>query len=594
MLAGFLVLTLLIVLIAIISLYTLNNIRYATNIDRSINQLQSNTLILIKSDDDFFDIGATDSVYFKSHYSNYIVKRDSLNKKIQLGLTVTIQRLRSNATSIELNFATIQNTLATYNQKFLALEGLLYQKGFRDYGMEGQMRLHAHQLEHIPSAISMVDLLSLRRHEKDFFLRNDFAYVIQLNDLAQQFRQKLVLGKNSLALQHLNEYVNYFNRLVSIQTQIGIDSQSGLRHELNLLTDKLSQEFLSLSEYSSREASTTQRNAFFYFGLLVTVAVFISLFSSFWLAKRLSSPIARLSRMMNTAIREHNVKQVDFSLNNAAQEINILTFSFLQLIEQTNGQLKEIEKKSSLLEKGNEELKKLNQELDSFIYSTAHDLRSPLTSLLGLLHLAKMESTQPDLKTYFDMMESSIHRMEDFISQIVGYSKNKRLELAPENVNVYLLISEIFESHRFVEGASKIEMLVEVKDKFPFYSDRARIWILFNNLISNAIRYSDTSKVHRYIKINVVINETEIFIEFSDNGVGIGIEHIGKIFNMFYRANTKSKGSGLGLFIFKETIAKLKGLVTVESELGIGTKFVIQLPNLYLKNAGQSTLALTA
>jgi signal transduction histidine kinase len=63
---------------------------------------------------------------------------------------------------------------------------------------------------------------------------------------------------------------------------------------------------------------------------------------------------------------------------------------------------------------------------------------------------------------------------------------------------------------------------------------------------------------------------------------------------MFYRANTKSKGSGLGLFIFKETIAKLKGLVTVESELGIGTKFVIQLPNLYLKNAGQSTLALTA
>ena len=70
MLAGFLVLTLLIVLIAIISLYTLNNIRYATNIDRSINQLQSNTLILIKSDNDFFDIGATDSVYFKSHYSN--------------------------------------------------------------------------------------------------------------------------------------------------------------------------------------------------------------------------------------------------------------------------------------------------------------------------------------------------------------------------------------------------------------------------------------------------------------------------------------------------------------------------------------------
>lgn len=112
-------------------------------------------------------------------------------------------------------------------------------------------------------------------------------------------------------------------------------------------------------------------------------------------------------------------------------------------MEQTNSHLKEIEKKSSLLENGNEELKKLNQELDSFIYSTAHDLRSPLTSLLGLLNLAKMENSQPDLKTYFEMMESSIHRMEDFISQIVGYSKNKRLEVAAEHVNVYLLISEI-------------------------------------------------------------------------------------------------------------------------------------------------------
>jgi len=581
MLGGFLALTFLILLIAAVSFYTLNNIRYTANIDRSINQLQAYTLILIKSDNDFFDLGAIDTVYFKTRHSQYLIKRDSLNRVIHQGLTTTLLALRGQSESIAEDFETIQKTLGRYNIQFQKLESLLYKKGFRDFGLEGVMRSHAHSLEASNQVLSIADVLTLRRHEKDFFLRHDLDYVIQLNDLAETLRSKL--GNSAVdqrTLAHLNSYVGTFNSLVSIYTEIGIESNRGLRNELNELTNDISSTFLQLAEYSSNHALETQQKAFFFYAILLTVAILISLFSSFWLAKKLSSPIARLSRIMNQAVSEHQVSKIDFSLDSAAHEINTLTFSFIQLINEAKSNLKELEKKSSLLRQRNKQLKKLNGELDSFLYSTAHDLRSPLTSLLGLLHLAKKENVQPSLHEYFEMMESSIHRMEDFISQIVGYSKNKRLEMKPELIDLHQLAQEVFDSHRYAEGADRLRLEVEISGRFLFYSDKARVLVLMNNLVSNAVRYADPAKAQSIVGIRATVTEEELTLVFYDNGVGIAEEHIGKIFDMFYRASTKSKGSGLGLFIFKETITKLKGSVSVLSKLNEGSQFTIKLPNL--------------
>jgi signal transduction histidine kinase len=117
-------------------------------------------------------------------------------------------------------------------------------------------------------------------------------------------------------------------------------------------------------------------------------------------------------------------------------------------------------------------------------------------------------------------------------------------------------------------------------DEIPFYSDHNRVTILFNNLLSNAIRYADLSKPNPFIRVDIAIRKTEIIIHFSDNGIGIAQEHMDKIFDMFYRAHSDSKGSGLGLFIFDKTIKRMNGTVEVESEEGKGTTFHIRLPNL--------------
>jgi signal transduction histidine kinase len=580
MLAGFLALTFLIFLIAVISLFTLDNIRYTANIDRSINQLQANVLILIKSDNDFFDLGVIDTTYFRTRKSHYLQTRDSLNQRIKSRLTQTLSTLRGQSESIVSHFELIERTLAQYNSEFDQLEELLFKRGFRGFGLEGVMRSHAHLLERKGQSLSMAEILSLRRLEKDFFLRHDFEYVIGLNDLANELRAKLTVSNiDQHTLQHLNAYVETFNQLVAIHNTIGLDSNSGLRNRLNKLTGQLSSTFFELAEFSSQTATATQRKAFLFYGSLITVAVLISLFSSFWLAKKLSSPIARLSRLIDQAVSEHNVIRIKFAQGIAAQEINTLTSSFNSLIDEVGRNVKELEKKSALLRQRNQQLKKLNRELDSFLYSTAHDLRSPLTSLLGLLYLAKKENTTANLDEYFLMMENSIHRMEEFISQIVGYSKNKRLEVRHERIDLQLMLREVHDNHRFAEGANKIEMDVTVVEEVPFYSDRGRVMILLNNLMSNAIRYADHTKTSSFIKVDATISEDTMKLEFSDNGQGIAEEHLDKIFEMFYRANTKSKGSGLGLFIFMETLNRLKGKVSVESKLGVGTTFYMRIPN---------------
>jgi signal transduction histidine kinase len=583
MVTGFLFLTFLILILAIISLSIMDRITHTSRMHSTISQLEINTLSLLKSDNDFFDLETINESYFKTRTSNFLTTRESLNKNIHGQLRWLMQEEQRDAGGMHQTLATIDSTLSVYNAKFRQLEALVFKKGFKDYGLEGAMRNHAHALEEVIATAYVSDLLYLRRHEKDFLLRNDTAYLAAFD--ARAFELENLLRRheriNQKALDHLLEYRRHFIELSEIQMQLGLTSEAGLRNELNTLTYFLSQQYYQLSEYSYKHANVAYRNMRLIYIILFSGAVIFSLVSGYWISKRLSAPIARLSRIMRDALATRSASKTDFRIRNAAIEISTLAESFIQLMNQVTRQMEKVKKKSELLKEKNKELKKLNRELDNFLYSTAHDLRSPLSSLLGLVNLVRHENQQPQLTTYFDLMEKSIYRSEEFISQIVQFSKNKKTSIHPERIELKTLLHDIFESHQFLDGAPLVTRSITLNDSVPFYSDRNRVVILFNNLISNALKYADHSKPEPAIRIDIVVTRTEIQIEFADNGLGIEPEHIDKIFDMFYRAHTHSKGSGLGLFIFKETLTRLNGQVSVESTVGVGTRFALQIPNLY-------------
>jgi signal transduction histidine kinase len=238
-------------------------------------------------------------------------------------------------------------------------------------------------------------------------------------------------------------------------------------------------------------------------------------------------------------------------------------------------------KAEKTLRKQNEELVKINKELDSFVYSVSHNLRAPLMSVLGLINLVQIENKgDKALDTYFLMMQSSIHKLDDTLKEILDYSRNARSELNIEVVDLEKLIEDCFERLMYIEGSEQINKTVLVQGNSSFYTDSYRLSVVLNNLISNAIKYRDNTKNYSIIDIRSTVTDTDVQIIFRDNGIGIPEEFLSRIFNMFFRATDRSEGAGLGLYIVKETVEKLNGTIRVESTVGEGTNFYIQLPNL--------------
>ncbi|MBL7843887.1 MAG: HAMP domain-containing histidine kinase [Cyclobacteriaceae bacterium] len=224
------------------------------------------------------------------------------------------------------------------------------------------------------------------------------------------------------------------------------------------------------------------------------------------------------------------------------------------------------------------ELKQSNAELDRFVYSVSHDLRAPLSSVVGLVGLAEMAERPEEIKTYLTMMRGRIDALEKFIRDIIDYSRNARLESIKEKVNLLELMQEVMDSLRFADEVSSVKIKTDIPSNLELVTDKIRLRIILNNLIANALKYHDRHKEERYVQVSANQQNQHYQIDVEDNGIGIQPDHLPKVFNMFYRASENSKGSGLGLYIARETIKKMGGQITVKSEFGRGTHFQINLP----------------
>lgn len=227
----------------------------------------------------------------------------------------------------------------------------------------------------------------------------------------------------------------------------------------------------------------------------------------------------------------------------------------------------------------NVELTKINKELDRFVYSASHELRAPLTSILGLVDLAEMECEDPRILEYLSYMKKSINKLDETICKIKEHSINTRTELKWESINFITLINEIFDLLQFMEGGNKIERRINIKQDEDFFCDKFRLKVIFSNLVSNAIKYQNPKIEKPFIRIDVNVTSTYAEIEISDNGIGIREEFKDKVFDMFFRGTEQSVGTGLGLFIVGEKIETLKGTIALASTFGKGTTFTIRIPN---------------
>ncbi|MEO1051530.1 MAG: PAS domain S-box protein [Bacteroidota bacterium] len=226
-----------------------------------------------------------------------------------------------------------------------------------------------------------------------------------------------------------------------------------------------------------------------------------------------------------------------------------------------------------------EELKTRNEELDNFVYKVSHDLRAPLSSILGLVNLAQHDRNDDDIRHYVGMIKDRVEQLDRFISDVLSHSKNLKIAVTNAEIDLQEVFDNCFADLNYLPNAHNIQKAVEVEGG-KLHSDKWRINEIFRNLISNAIKYHDPAKATPYVKIKATIDANFARVTVEDNGIGIHEELMPKIFEMFYRATENSEGSGIGLYIVKNAIERIGGTLDIDSHAGIGTKFEIVLPNM--------------
>jgi signal transduction histidine kinase len=230
-----------------------------------------------------------------------------------------------------------------------------------------------------------------------------------------------------------------------------------------------------------------------------------------------------------------------------------------------------------LLEDEQAELRKTNKELDKLIYSTSHDLKAPVASVLGLIAVARINLIDEKTSEFLRLIEDRVKKLDRVIGDILGLWRVRKSELKYEIVDFNALLADSMADVKFLAGGKNIDIRYLESSSNRFVGDYSLTKMVLGNLLSNAVKYHSPNKPDPYIQVLFEKAMGKVSFSVADNGEGIDEQHHQKIFDMFYRASENSNGTGLGLYIVKETLARIGGSVELESKKGRGTTFTITL-----------------
>lgn len=237
-----------------------------------------------------------------------------------------------------------------------------------------------------------------------------------------------------------------------------------------------------------------------------------------------------------------------------------------------------LNKKQKEISEQNNALIKANAELDRFVYSASHDLRAPLTSMLGLIMIAQKSKSPEEIDDILDRLKTRVHQLDVFIHEIIDISRNSRLEVEKKNVNVQHLIQEVAEQLQYLKTEAT-DLQLNIDPDLVISTDISRLKVIVSNLLGNALKYVDHAKAKQQVVLEAYHSHNTFILSVTDNGLGIDPQYHDKIFTMFFRAHEESQGSGLGLYIVKEAIEKLGGNIVLHSSPGQGSTFTVHLPD---------------
>src|ERR1051326_4112214 len=224
-----------------------------------------------------------------------------------------------------------------------------------------------------------------------------------------------------------------------------------------------------------------------------------------------------------------------------------------------------------------EKLEQSNRELQAFVYKASHDLKGPLESVMGLVNVSRMDVKDQAAAMYLDMIGTSTQKLNHILVELVKAMSIRNSPAANEVIPVEAMISDILSRFHHSPGFSRLDVKVRCALKADFIGNRYVVETILQNLVENAIKYQNTNR-DSFLLIDVSESEGYVEIKVEDNGIGMDKAIREKVFDMYFRGTEISSGSGLGLYLVKIGVEKLKGQISLESESLKGARFTIRLP----------------
>lgn len=248
----------------------------------------------------------------------------------------------------------------------------------------------------------------------------------------------------------------------------------------------------------------------------------------------------------------------------------------LRLTEQLKDDMNKVLQKK--VEERTKELEEKNNTLDAFVYRASHDIKGPLNSIIGLTNLAQKQSEGTPFYEYFDHINKNSIRLKNLVTDLLQLSKVEQQGPIINEIDLRKMLDEIILSFSNLPDFDKVKITQRLPENAICRSDERLMYSVLQNLTENAIKYQDNTKEQPMLDVLVELSNTHIHMVFTDNGLGVPTELKEKIFDMFYKVDNKSNGTGLGLYIVKTAVAKLNGTIKIDSEVGKGTQFVVDIP----------------
>ncbi|MDX1628943.1 MAG: HAMP domain-containing sensor histidine kinase, partial [Fulvivirga sp.] len=238
-----------------------------------------------------------------------------------------------------------------------------------------------------------------------------------------------------------------------------------------------------------------------------------------------------------------------------------------------------VKERTKELKEANVALRRSNEELDNFIYKTSHDIRGPLATLMGVCNIAQIDVKDEQALDYFNKLSITANRLNEILSKLLIINQINNTAMQKEEIDFSELIHELVEEQKENFDHPEVDIDIDIGTDTTIKSDEQLMRVICSNLISNAIKFRDTSgRKDSFVRINLSRSNGNMVIKVVDNGLGINQSESEKIFEVFSKATDIIDSSGIGLYLVKLSVEKLKGSIQHgETETG-DTLFEVKLP----------------